>query len=226
MIENQISHCATEDGSSTLFSAKYGAHYHSLHGAVTESNHIFIEAGLKSMKLADINILEVGFGTGLNAALTAQCAIDLGINIVYHTLELHPLTEEDYRKLNYETILPPETGRLWKNICQSLWNNEACISSHFRIKKINIDFTIWNPEIEYQVVYFDAFAPNDQPEMWSLKQFEKLYKSMSKGSKLLTYCVKGEVKRALREAGFTLERLDGPPGKKHILRATKVEIKP
>jgi tRNA U34 5-methylaminomethyl-2-thiouridine-forming methyltransferase MnmC len=223
MTDNQISHSPTEDGSYTLYSSKYSAHYHSLHGAVTESNHIYIEAGLKSINLPNVSILEVGFGTGLNAALTAQCADDLGVNILYHTLELHPLSDDDYKKLNYQSILPSETAKLWTNICESPWNKETSISKSFRLMKISDDFTAWQPKIYYDLIYFDAFAPTDQPEMWVLSQFEKLYNSMSNNGVLVTYCVKGEVKRALRQAGFLLQRLDGPPGKKHILRATKVE---
>jgi tRNA U34 5-methylaminomethyl-2-thiouridine-forming methyltransferase MnmC len=221
MTKSQISHIPTADGSSTLFSTKYGAHYHSLHGAITESSHIFIEAGLKSINLNEINILEVGFGTGLNAALTAQAAAILGIKVTYHTLELHPLTSDEYIQLNYQSSLKTETGCIWLNLCNALWDNMIRISENFLIKKINADFTVWNPELEYNLIYFDAFAPDDQPEMWEYSQFEKLYNSMSIGGKLVTYCVKGDVKRALIQAGFSLERLDGPLGKKHMLRATK-----
>jgi tRNA U34 5-methylaminomethyl-2-thiouridine-forming methyltransferase MnmC len=221
MTKSQISHTPTADGSSTLFSTKYGAHYHSLHGAITESNHIFIEAGLKSLNLQEINILEVGFGTGLNAALTAHASRILGIKVIYHTLELHPLTKDEYSELNYQSSLTAEAAFMWRDICDSLWDKTIRITDNFLIKKINADFTIWNPELEYNLIYFDAFAPDDQPEMWANSQFEKLYNSMPIGGKLVTYSVKGDVKRALIHAGFSLERLDGPPGKKHMLRATK-----
>ncbi len=211
----------TADGSSTLLSTQYNAHYHSLHGAITESMHIFIETGLMKIRENCISIIEVGFGTGLNAALTAQRAREMGVRVVYHTLELHPLSADEYQQLNYSTVLPNETATDWEKICSAEWDLPTNISENFTIKKINADFTLWKPDAKYHLIYFDAFAPDDQPEMWSTEQFEKLFNALHPNGMLVTYSVKGIVKKALTEVGFNLERLDGPPGKKHMLRATK-----
>lgn len=220
-MNSSISHHTTRDGSSTLLSERYGAHYHSLNGAVTESMHVFIEAGLKAIGLKNINLLEVGFGTGLNAALSAQLANEQSIILNYQSIELFPLCEKEYGMLNYNSILEGKTASLWEGICKSPWNKPVSISEFFSIEKIQADFTSWSPTSQYHVVYFDAFAPNDQPEMWDRAQFQKVYNSMLEGGVLVTYCVKGLVKQALREVGFDIERLQGPPGKKHMLRAWK-----
>lgn len=217
----KVTHFNTADGSSTLLSDKYGAHYHSQHGAITESKHVFIKAGLNAVNIPNINLLEVGFGTGLNAALTAQTALEKGIKINYVALELHPLTQDDYRMLNYSITLESTTADLWEKICQSPWNKANPITDLFSIEKINVDFTTWRPANQYHLVYFDAFAPNDQPEMWEKLQFQKIYNALAEGGVLVTYCVKGIVKNTLREVGFDIERLQGPPGKKHMLRAWK-----
>jgi tRNA U34 5-methylaminomethyl-2-thiouridine-forming methyltransferase MnmC len=220
---NPKTHFTTADGSSTLLSVKYGAHYHSLNGAITESMHIYINAGLMHLNLNSISILEVGFGTGLNAALTANRVEDLKIRTQYHSLELYPLTSKEYELLNYTEALSDTEAEKWVAICKANWNEDVSITNFFSIKKINQDFTIWTPSEKYHLVYFDAFAPNDQPEMWSHNQFDKLYSAMHQNGVLVTYCVKGVVKTALKQAGFTIERLPGPPGKNQILRATKTD---
>jgi tRNA U34 5-methylaminomethyl-2-thiouridine-forming methyltransferase MnmC len=211
----------TADGTSTLLSAQYGAHYHSLHGALTESLHIYIEAGLMASPKKSVSVLEVGFGTGLNAALTAQRATIAGFSVTYHSLELHPLSGNEYELLNYAKQLPAEAATLWQLICNAEWGRDSRINEFFTIRKINADFTQWVPLCNYDIVYFDAFAPDDQPEMWSVEQFQKIYDAMPNRGILVTYSVKGVVKRTLAQVGFTLERLVGPPGKKHMLRAFK-----
>lgn len=224
MKHDQVTHCTTSDGSSTLCSAKFGAHYHSLNGAVTESEHIFINAGLRALDLKEISILEVGFGTGLNVALSANYAKIHGISIDYCSLELFPLTAKDYGLLNYSNVLQPQVAELWETICELPWNERTMVFDGFSVEKMNVDFTSWNPTHKYHLVYFDAFAPNDQPEMWEEKQFQKLFNAMHPNAILVTYCVKGIVKNALSNAGFCLERLPGPPGKRHMLRAKKVIV--
>jgi len=221
MNSNVKTHYTTADGSSTLLSAQYGAHYHSLHGAVSESMHIFVEAGLMALCQKQVTILEVGFGTGLNAALTAQRGREVGVDVVYHTLELHPLSKEEYMLLNYSQKLPAQAAALWLSACNAPWGEDFTVEDGFTIRKINEDFTQWQPTVQYNLVYFDAFAPDDQPEMWSAEQFQKIFDAMAAGGVLVTYSVKGTVKRTLRDVGFELERLQGPPGKKHMLRAYK-----
>jgi len=221
MNTNSKIHFTTADGSSTLLSAQYGAHYHSLHGAISESMHIFVEAGLMALTQMKVNVLEVGFGTGLNAALTAQRGREIGADITYHALELHPLAKEEYTLLNYSQQLPANSAALWLAACDAPWGEDFTVEDGFTIRKINEDFTQWLPATQYNLVYFDAFAPDDQPEMWSAEQFQKIFNAMAAGGILVTYSVKGTVKRTLRDVGFELERLEGPPGKKHMLRAWK-----
>lgn len=219
---SKATHLATADGSSTLCSARFGAHYHSLHGAITESEHVFISAGLKTINTNQIDILEVGFGTGLNAALTASYAKDNGLKINYTSLELFPLSSAEYNLLNYPTALPPQAAELWRTICSAPWDQEKLINDGFSVEKLKVDFTKWIPNKKFNLVYFDAFAPNDQPEMWEDMQFKKIYDSLHPNAILVTYCVKGIVKNALAKVGFSLERLPGPPGKRHMLRARKL----
>ncbi|HRX68430.1 MAG TPA: tRNA (5-methylaminomethyl-2-thiouridine)(34)-methyltransferase MnmD [Tenuifilaceae bacterium] len=217
-----VTHHITSDGSSTLCSNKFGVHYHSQHGAVTESQHIFIDAGLKNISIqGKVNILEVGFGTGLNAALTASHAISNSLKVSYTSLELYPLTAEEIKLLNYNTILPEPTSELWQKVCDCSWGKSEKLTDEFEIQKLQTDFTTWVPNSAFHLIYFDAFAPNDQPEMWEPKQFKKIFDAMHPGGILVTYSVKGVVKTALSSVGFVLERLPGPPGKRHMLRAQK-----
>ncbi len=211
----------TADGSTTLFSKRFGAHYHSLHGAILESQHIFITAGLQQTEGNPINLLEVGLGTGLNAALTAAYALEKGINVNYWALELYPLSTQDMGLLNYSNVLSNSVGSLWESIGVAPWETDYQIFENFRITKLNTDFTQWQPQNSYNLIYFDAFAPNDQPNMWQKHLFGKLFSALEPNGILVTYCVKGEVKNMLRQVGFNIERLAGPPGKKHMLRATK-----
>lgn len=213
----------TADGSHTLFSEIHGAYYHSMNGALTESQHIFINSGFKHLSgtLKQISILEIGLGTGLNAALTASESLISGVETLYTALELYPITEQQIKDLNYSQILDHEVAECWSRIMLAEWNSSVEINQSFRIFKVNEDFTKWIPVVSFNLIYFDAFAPDDQPEMWSVEMFQKLYCSLSVGGVLVTYSSKGIVKQALRVAGFRVERLAGPPGKRHILRAVK-----
>ncbi|HZJ74483.1 MAG TPA: tRNA (5-methylaminomethyl-2-thiouridine)(34)-methyltransferase MnmD [Perlabentimonas sp.] len=224
MVSNAKHICITGDGSATILSEQHGAYYHSLRGAFTESMHIFIEAGLMHVSARAINLLEVGFGTGLNAALTAQRAFELGIHVNYCSVELYPLSGSEYSSLNYVQVLPRRAAQAWTSICDAPWEEKVDISTSLSLLKVNADFTRWVPTTSFSLIYFDAFAPDDQPEMWSKPQFQKIYNALLPGGVLVTYSVKGEVRRILTEVGFTLERLLGPPGKRHILRATKPSI--
>jgi len=221
MTQNEKLPYSTADGSSTLYSSQYKAHYHSLHGAIAEAMHIFIDAGLSSVNANEITMLEVGLGTALNCALTAQWALANEATVNYHALELHPLTSEELGLLNYSNSLDEKTAVLWNQICKAPWDEKVQINKNFSLLKQKTDFTQWQPNHKYNLVYFDAFAPDDQPEMWTDEQFCKVFSSMEPQGVLVTYSVKGSVKRTLTSVGFTIERLTGPPGKKHMLRATK-----
>lgn len=213
----------TADGSHTLYSEIHGAYYHSLNGALTESLHIFIDAGYRyiSNQFKQISILEVGLGTGLNAALTAKESSEFAIQTEYTAIELYPISKQQIVNLNYNQILASGVAEFWINIMLAEWGGFVTINDYFNVIKLNSDFTKWVPDKTFNLIYFDAFAPEDQPEMWSAEMFQKLYDALSIGGVLVTYSSKGIVKQALRSVGFKVERLAGPPGKRHILRAKK-----
>ena len=212
----------TEDGSHTLFSPRVGECYHSQHGAVQESRHVFIDAGWRQCAGTELRVLEVGFGTGLNAFLTLLEAGKTGRHIHYTTIERYPLDDNIIKELRYPELIAPEQAGLFQELHQTEWNVPQEITPYFTLLKIEGDFTRSVFEGGYDVVYFDAFAPEKQPEMWSQPLFDYLYTAMNEDGILTTYCAKGSVRRMLQAAGFTVERLPGPPeGKREILRATK-----
>jgi len=210
----------TSDGSHTLFVPEIDECYHSSHGAIQESRHIFIEAGLKQCANAKLKVLEIGFGTGLNAFLTLIEAENNQKNIHYSSLELFPVEIEKALQLNYTDGYSTEFRKHFELLQTSPWNTNVQISPYFSLEKIEADFTTFELSTKYDVIYFDAFSPEKQPEMWSLLQFEKIAKQCNPGAILTTYCAKGIVRRAMQAAGFTMERLPGPPGKREILRGT------
>jgi tRNA U34 5-methylaminomethyl-2-thiouridine-forming methyltransferase MnmC len=211
----------TADGSHTLFSEKFNAHYHSTNGAIQESYHVFVKSGFESLNRDEISILEIGFGTGLNAALTASKAKECKIRTHYTGIDLYPPAKETLVQMNYKSILNKEESDAWVKIISAEWNNAEEVNEYFRLEKISGDFIDISITEKYDLVYFDAFAPNDQPEMWSSLMFTKLYHATNPKGILVTYCSKGIVKQALRDAGYFVKRLPGPPGKRHILKAIK-----
>lgn len=214
----------TEDGSCTLFIPEINEHYHSTKGALTESKHIFIDKGLNHCVKEDINLLEIGFGTGLNAILTLIESNNSKRKIHYSSIEKYPLDMDTIENLNYSSFLNEEEIYLYYNIHKAPWNQYVKISPYFFINKIKDDFTLYNFSEKYDIIYFDAFAPEKQPEMWKQELFDSLYNSLNENGILTTYCAKGIIRRMLQSAGFIVERLEGPPnGKREILRATKKE---
>jgi len=211
----------TEDGSHTLFVPEIDECYHSTHGAIQESQHIFIEAGIKQCQKEKIKILEIGFGTGLNAFLTLLEAERSEKQIQYTSLELYPVEIEKALQLNYPEMLAPEKRLVFEEMHTAEWNIEIPISSFFKLIKIETDFTGYVLEEQFDVVFFDAFSPEKQPEMWSEVLFEKIYAHCNQGAVLTTYCAKGIVRRAMQAAGFVVDRLPGPPGKREMLRGKK-----
>ncbi len=212
----------TADGSHTLFSVQYNAHYHSLNGAIQESLHVFIKNGFGYFSLKEINVLEVGFGTGLNAALTASMAIKSKCKTKYTGIDIHPPENEILIKLNYEFAINSLDSESWRMIISSKWGKGQPINDYFLLNKIQADFNALKLIDSYNLIYFDAFAPDDQPEMWTIDVFKKLFNATKAGGVLVTYCSKGIVKQALREVGYKVERLAGPPGKRHMVRATRL----
>jgi tRNA U34 5-methylaminomethyl-2-thiouridine-forming methyltransferase MnmC len=212
----------TEDGSTTLYNEIIGEHYHSTHGAIQESQHIFIKDGLNECKKDEIHILEMGFGTGLNAFLTMLEAEKTGKRIHYYTVELYPISEEQAKTLNFAQILSPEKNEDFLKLHTSKWGEISKISTNFEMLKIQGDFNSLDfNELRFDVVYYDAFSPEKQPELWSLEIFEKIFSHCNKEAILTTYCAKGYVRRNLQAAGFTVHRLPGPPGKREKLSAVK-----
>ena len=255
----------TDDGSATLFVPELNEHYHSTKGARTESQHIFIDMGLKASSATIPRILEIGFGTGLNAWLTLEEAERSRRKIHYTGLELYPLDWQTVEQLEYissdelltihrkqtttdEQFTPDEEEQqsaieLFKQLHTSPWEKDVQLTPHFTLRKVETDVNKWvenrertmsnindsvtnaespalNPS--FNLIYFDAFAPEKQPEMWSQELFNRLYVLLDRDGILTTYCAKGVVRRMLQTAGFTVERLPGPPGgKREILRARK-----
>ena len=215
----------TADGSYTLYVPELDEHYHSVKGALTESQHIFIDMGLKHSSVTAPHILEIGLGTGLNCVLTLLEAKESQRHVYYTGIERYPLNEDIIRKLNYPSIIGKECEEDYFAIHQAPWEEDVCLSPWFTLHKMEGDFTHYSFEQKYDIIYFDAFAPEKQPEMWEQSLFDNLYQVLNEGGILTTYCAKGVVRRMLQTAGFKVERLPGPPGgKREILRATKSNL--
>jgi tRNA U34 5-methylaminomethyl-2-thiouridine-forming methyltransferase MnmC len=211
----------TSDGSHSLYVPEIDECYHSTHGAVQESQHIFIDAGLKQCHKTEICVLEIGFGTGLNAFLTLLEAEKTEKKINYISLELFPVEINKALQLNYPDLLAPDKNQLFIQMHTCAWNEEIQLTPFFELKKLKTDFTEIDFKNNFDVVFFDAFSPEKQPEMWSDKQFENIYAHCNQGAILTTYCAKGIVRRTLQSAGFEVERIPGPPGKREMLRGVR-----
>lgn len=201
----------TKDGSHSVEIPEWQVSYHSMHGAVQESMHVFIEAGLKywwNKYRKECRVFEMGFGTGLNALLT----VNTGLKVIYEAVEAFPLEQEITDALNYGM---PELARL--HSCA--WNTVVPVTDTFSIKKVQASLQEYAPGIVVDVIYYDAFAPDVQPELWTEPMFAKMYGMLSPGGILVTYCSKGAVRRAMQAVGFKVEKLPGPPGKREIIRA-------
>ncbi len=212
----------TEDGSNTLFNKAIGEHYHSTYGAIQESEHVFIQSGLDLFKdvKSQINIFEVGFGTGLNALLTYAWAEKNKAPIFYQSVELYPVSIEQAKKLNYPELLSIDQSVFLK--MHQTGEEKVLLSEYFALQKNLISLQESRiPMNIFDLVFFDAFSPDAQPEMWTEEVFREIAKSMKRGGVLTTYSTKGIVKRALKSAGFQIEKLPGPPGKREILRGRK-----
>jgi tRNA U34 5-methylaminomethyl-2-thiouridine-forming methyltransferase MnmC len=223
----------TEDGSHTLFSPRFNEIYHSRHGALQESRHVFIEQGMdyvldsaafSTQKENEVlRILEIGFGTGLNALLTMLEADKRKVSVDYTTIELYPVPIETIKGLNYTDQLGFEyCYGPYHSLHLIRWNEKHPVRSNFSFQKINQSLIDWQPATNnYQLIYFDAFAPDKQPEMWTADIFRKMYEALAPGGILVTYCSKTSVQRAMKEAGLAIEKLPGAKGKREMIRAHK-----
>jgi tRNA U34 5-methylaminomethyl-2-thiouridine-forming methyltransferase MnmC len=211
----------TEDGSSTVFNTQLKTTYHSTHGAIQESNHVYIEHGLLSLKqeASEISILEIGFGTGLNAWLTwEQTQLNASLNVNYVGIEPFPLSKEIWTNLNYA----PSSQQADFYKLHELLNNEAIqLNNRFTLKVIFEKFESVRILNRPNLIYYDAFGPADQPELWNEASLSKCADLLLPGGIWISYCAKGDVRRCLQSKGLTVELLEGPPGKRHILRAIK-----
>ncbi|MFM9983797.1 MAG: tRNA (5-methylaminomethyl-2-thiouridine)(34)-methyltransferase MnmD [Flavobacteriales bacterium] len=220
---NDIQLITTGDGSSSLLNVSLGETYHSRHGALRESMHVFIESGLHQLPMEKefISILEIGFGTGLNAWLTMLANGTLAKQITYTALETNPLDLSVISNLNYAHESSDSDRAKFLQLHEADWNTLVALDGEFGLHKIQISLQEFDAERTFDLIYFDAFGPPVQPEMWTIELFQKLFAVSNPGAVLVTYCAKGQVRRDLQTAGWEVERLPGPPGKREMLRALK-----
>jgi tRNA U34 5-methylaminomethyl-2-thiouridine-forming methyltransferase MnmC len=224
-MERQI--IKTADGSFTVSIPAMNVTYHSTHGAIQESVHVFIQAGLKQLlpNKSSVSVLEMGFGTGLNALLTLMEAEAMQKPVHYTAIELYPLEAAQISALNYcQRLNREELQDVFEKLHGSDWKKNISISTYFTLFKSGTDlleFEIEGPDNRFDIIYFDAFAPTAQPKLWTATVFDKLFVMLSPGGLLVTYCSKGDVRRAMHSAGFRVEKLEGPPGKREMVRAWK-----
>ena len=217
----------TADGSSTIFLPEWNEHYHSKHGALQEAYHVFIKTGLEfylqdANPSGEISVLEIGFGTGLNAFITLLKTGKDHLNINYTGVEAYPLTVEELDKLNYSSLFSEENAvPLFKKLHTARWEVKEQITGLFSLHKKNLFFHEIKESGAFDLVYFDAFGPRVQPELWTEEIFGIMYRALKEGGVLVTYSAKGSVRRAMQAVGFEVERLPGPPGKREMLRAVK-----
>ncbi len=219
----------TEDGSHSLYHPTLNETYHSFHGAYRESIHVFMLYGLETWfsrfpKKFPIRIFEVGFGTGLNAWLTLVWSEQYKVPVLYHTLEPFPLEKEIYEQLNYTEVDTSiyHFAPYFHSIHEAPWERGAIVSEYFNMKKEKT--TLQEAQLyACDLVFFDAFAPSKQPELWTKELLSKVVDSMNPGAIFVTYSAKAQLKRDLAALGLVVETLPGPPGKKEMVRACKPE---
>jgi tRNA U34 5-methylaminomethyl-2-thiouridine-forming methyltransferase MnmC len=212
----------TSDGSHTIYVPELNEHYHSIHGAVQESILIFIKNGFETCNADPLDIFEVGFGTGLNELLTAMKSMTGERVVNYSSIEKYPLGKETINSLNHHLFAGENGMEIYNSIHQSPWNSWNNICKNFNLNKLSGDFMVEAPAGRYDLIYFDAFGPDKQPEMWTKEMFARIADITKKNGVLVTYSAKGEVKRNLKCCGFEVALLPGPPGKRQMIRAVKI----
>lgn len=212
----------TYDGSHTIYIPDINEHYHSVHGAIQESEHIFIKNGFDYCTADPLYIFEVGFGTGLNVLLTALKNIKNSRKVFYTSIEKYPLGEDVIKLLNHRTIKGTEGENIFDLIHKAGWDQTQQVYKNFSLLKVKDDLLSYTASNTYDLIYFDAFGPEKQPEMWSEDIFSKIARMTRRGGVFITYSSKGDIKRLLKANGFKVTLLQGPPGKRHIIRAVKL----
>ena len=213
----------TRDGSYTLYRPDLDEHYHSIYGAVQESQYIYINNGLQLISKPVIRIFDLGFGTGLNAILSLIDSDKSGKALIYDSIEKYPLNTGYIRKLNYTDFLPENYHDIFYKIHDYQWNVSE-IAGSMKLTKISGDIRDYVFTGKYDLIYFDAFSPEKEPDLWSADIFRKIFHALDQGGLLVTYSVKGKIRRILADIGFTIQKIQGPPGKKQILKASKYLI--
>ena len=213
----------TSDGSTSIHLPEWDESYHSKHGAIQEAQHVFIKNGLSLFKGQSVSILEIGFGTGLNAFITFLEVVKDNQFIDYVGVEGFPIAPEEVKQMNYVKALKAEEfDSVFATMHESVWENPVTIETNFRLTKRKQLFNEINDINQFDLIYFDAFGFRVQPELWSVEIFTKMYTALKSGGILVTYACRGPIKRAMIEAGFQIEKLAGPPGKREMLRGRKI----
>lgn len=214
----------TGDGSWTIQLPEWNEQYHSKHGAIAEAQHVFIQSGLvhftQKNKAETTSILEIGFGTGLNALLSYQYAQQNDVKLDYSAMEAFPVAEEEWSKLNYAEAVGLDFDS-FSALHKADWEVMTQIHPNFSLLKQQQTFDKLDDVEKYDLIYYDAFGPRVQPELWHIDLLKNTFEALKPDGVWVSYCAKGDVRRDLQELGFEVERLPGPPGKRHMLRATK-----
>lgn len=212
----------TLDGSTTIYLKDWDECYHSKFGAIQEAKHVFINNGLSLFENSAISILEIGFGTGLNAFITFLESTRLRLSIHYVGIEAYPVSSDEVLLLNYVSELNAENEiSTFEKMHKSNWEEAIALREDFLLTKRKQFFDAINETDKFDLIYFDAFGYNSQPELWSTAIFQKMYNALKINGILVTYAARGVVKRSMKEVGFTVEKLEGPPGKREMFRAKK-----
>ena len=219
----------TADGSKTIQIEDWNEQYHSIHGAIQEANHVFIKHGLlfcnsqlqTKASQRPINIMEIGFGTGLNAFLTLLKSTELDVFVHYTGIEAYPVSQEEIQELNYVELIDPNYISEFDALHKTNWEEWSVITSKFNLMKEQKFFNAVESQNQFDLIYFDAFGARVQPDLWTEDIFQKMFRALKPNGVLVTYSAKGSVRRAMQASGFEVERLPGPPGKREMLRALK-----
>ncbi|MCC5944344.1 MAG: tRNA (5-methylaminomethyl-2-thiouridine)(34)-methyltransferase MnmD [Bernardetiaceae bacterium] len=224
--QQDLSIIESRDGSHTIRHAQLEETYHSMHGALKESEYVYIQQGFDALIASEVRILEIGFGTGLNVALTYEAALKQRKKVFFDSIEAYPIASDMVAMLNYKSLLRAQASAIFDELHSCLWEQDVAFHQLFSLKKRHSELAqAMLPEAYYDLVYYDAFAPSKQPEMWDISLLEKVVQSMKEGGILVTYCAQGQFKRNLKALGLDVETLDGPPPKKEMVRARKLGIK-
>ncbi|MFT4899545.1 MAG: tRNA U34 5-methylaminomethyl-2-thiouridine-forming methyltransferase MnmC [Flavobacteriales bacterium] len=218
-ISNKRHIITTKDGSHSLMVPELNEQYHSIHGAQQEAEHVFLKMGLDYFEKDHLAVFEVGFGTGLNTLLSCLWGRRNNVSLDYTSVEKYPVSAKEANQLNYGELV--EQPELFNQLHTCDWEQKVDVTKDFSLSKLKLDLTKDELPRGFDVIFFDAFAPNKQPKLWTIEVFEKMYAILNEGGVLVTYCCQGEAKRTMLKAGFKVEKVPGPPGKREMLRAVK-----